>query len=165
MNGKALALANTRMLRHASEIYERIADDDRVVAKPLPTSGGIAIDGLEQRRTHDNFERDWRDLRRRAFLCRLVVFSYVPVITAVTLLLNRFPEYAPDHLGAAITVVWLAALLGAGTYRQDFRCPRCANFFFRRLFDHDPNAQNCVHCGLARGATSDIDLHGDYTFN
>jgi hypothetical protein len=152
------------MLRHASEIHECTADD-RFEATPLPTSHTIAIDGPEEHGAHHAFERGWRDLRRRAFLCRLVVFSYVPVITAVTLLLNRFPECAPDHIGAVITIVWLAGLLGAGTYRQDFRCPRCTHFFFRRLFDHDPNAQNCVHCGLTRGATSDIDFHSDHTFD
>jgi hypothetical protein len=164
MNGKALALAHTRMLRHASEIHERIADD-RFVTTPLPTPNTMAIDGAEQRRAYNDFERGWRDLRRRAFLCRLVVFSYLPAIIGVTFLLNRFPEHAPNHLGAAITIMWLVALVGAGTYRQDFRCPRCTHFFFRRLFDHDPNAQNCVHCGFARGATSDIDLHSDYTFD
>jgi hypothetical protein len=46
----------------------------------------------------------------------------------------------------------LTGFVGTSLYHQNFRCPRCHRFFFRRYMLVDPYSRNCVHCNLACGA-------------
>ena len=91
--------------------------------------------------------QSWRDLRRREFLLWFFVLSYVPGILLIIIIINAFDHGALEHLGVYFSVAWLAGFVGASLYRQNFRCPRCHHFFFRRF--RFVNARNCVNCDLA----------------
>jgi hypothetical protein len=94
--------------------------------------------------------QSWGDLRRRDLLFWFFVLSYVPGMVLIIVLTNEFPRSVPERLGTYFSVVWLAGFAGASFYRQSFRCPRCGQFFFRRMRLAEPSARNCVNCNLAR---------------
>jgi hypothetical protein len=91
----------------------------------------------------------WHDLRWREFLFWFFVLSYVPDILLVIVTVNIFEHDVPEHLGMYFSGAWLADFLAASLYRQNFRCPRCHHFFFRRFRFVDPYARHCVNCRLA----------------
>ena len=95
--------------------------------------------------------RAWRDLRRRELLFWFFVLSYVPGILLIIVVVNVFEHDAPEHIGIYFSSAWLAGFVGTSLYRQNFRCPRCHRFFFRRYMLVDPYSRNCVHCNLACG--------------
>ena len=99
-----------------------------------------------------NYLRSWRDLRRRELLFWFFVLSYVPGILLIIVVVNLFDHNALEHIGIYFSAAWLAGFVGTGLYRQNFRCPRCRRFFFRRFRFIEPYARNCVNCNLARGA-------------
>ena len=99
-----------------------------------------------------NYLRSWRDFRRRELLFWFFVLSYVPGILLIIVVVNVFEHDAPEHIGIYFSAAWLAGFAGASLYRQNFRCPRCHQFFFRRYMLVDPYSRNCVHCNLACGA-------------
>ena len=99
--------------------------------------------------TDPEYLRSWRDLRRREFLFWFFVLSYVPGILLIIIIINAFDDGALEHLGLYFSVAWLAGFVGASLYRQNFRCPRCHHFFFRRFRFVNPYARNCVNCDLA----------------
>ena len=92
----------------------------------------------------------WRDLRRREFLFWFFVLSYVPGILLIIVIVNVFEHDLPEHIGMYFSGAWLAGFAGASFYRQNFRCPRCHQFFFRRFMFVDPQSRSCVNCNLAR---------------
>ena len=92
--------------------------------------------------------RSWRDLRRREFLFWFFVLSYVPGILLIICIVNAFEHDVPEHLGVYFSVAWLVGFVGTGLYRQNFRCPRCQHYFFRRPGFVDPYARSCVNCKL-----------------
>ena len=96
------------------------------------------------------YQRSWRDLRRRELLFWFFVLSYVPGILLIIVLVNVFEHDLPEHLGMYFSGAWLAGFAGASFHRQNFRCPRCHQFFFRRFMFVDPESRSCVNCNLAR---------------
>jgi hypothetical protein len=96
--------------------------------------------------------RSWRDLRRRDLLFWFFVLSYVPGILLIIVVVNVFEHDAPEHIGIYFSAAWLTGFVGTSLYRQNFRCPRCHQFFFRRYMVVDPYSRSCVHCNLACGA-------------
>ena len=99
--------------------------------------------------TDPEYLRSWRDLRRREFLLWFFVLSYVPGIVLIIIIINTFDHGALEHLGLYFSVAWLAGFVGTSLYRQNFRCPRCHHFFFRRFRFVNPYVRNCVNCDLA----------------
>src|SRR5215831_3774642 len=99
-----------------------------------------------------NYLRSWRDLRRREILFWFFVLSYVPGILLIIVVVNVLDHDALEHIGIYFSGAWLAGFVGTGLYRQNFRCPRCHNFFFRRFRFIEPYARNCVNCNLASWA-------------
>jgi hypothetical protein len=95
--------------------------------------------------------RAWRDLRRRELLFWFFVLSYVPGILLIIVVVNVFEHDAPEHIGIYFSAAWLTGFVGTSLYRQNFRCPRCHQFFFRRYMLVDPYSRSCVHCNLACG--------------
>ena len=96
--------------------------------------------------------RAWRDLRRRELLFWSFVLSYVPGILLIIVVVNVFERDAPEHIGIYFSAAWLTGFVETSLYHQNFRCPRCHRFFFRRYMLVDPYSRNCVHCNLACGA-------------
>ena len=96
-----------------------------------------------------NYPRSWRDLRRRELLYWFFVLSYVPGILLIIVVVNVLEHEAPEHIGIYFSAAWLTGFVGTSLYRQNFRCPRCRRFFFRRLRFIEPYARNCVNCNLA----------------
>jgi hypothetical protein len=96
--------------------------------------------------------QSWRDLRGRERLFWFFVLNYVPGVLLIIAVINAFGHDSPEHIGACLTAVWLTGFGGAGLYRQNFCCPRCRQFFFRRFKLLEPYARNCVNCNLACGA-------------
>ena len=92
----------------------------------------------------------WRDLRRRELLFWFFVLSYVPGILLIIVVINFFEHDLPEHIGTYFSGAWLAGFAGASFYRQNFRCPRCHQFFFHRFVFVDPQSRSCVNCNLAR---------------
>jgi hypothetical protein len=100
-------------------------------------------------RTNLKYLRSWRDLRRREFLFWFFVLSYVPGILLIIVIADVFRHDVPEHIGMYFSVVWLTGFVAASLYRQNFRCPRCHHFFFRRFRLVEPHARNCLNCDLA----------------
>jgi hypothetical protein len=96
--------------------------------------------------------RSWRDLRRRELLFWFFVLSYVPGILLIIFVVNVFYHDVPEHMGMYFSVAWLVGFVATSLYRQNFRCPRCRHFFFRRFRLIEPYARNCVNCNFAWGA-------------
>jgi hypothetical protein len=99
--------------------------------------------------TDPEYLRAWRDLRRRELLFWFFVLSYVPSILLIIVVVNVIDHDAPEHLGMYFSGAWLAGFVATSLYRQNFRCPRCYHFFFRRFTFVDPYARNCLNCNLA----------------
>jgi hypothetical protein len=102
--------------------------------------------------TAPGYPRSWGDLRCRDLLFWFFVLSYVPGMVLIIVLVNDFHRSVPEHLGTYFSVAWLAGFAGASFYHQNFRCPRCHGFFFRRVQWPETGACKCVNCELARGA-------------
>jgi hypothetical protein len=102
--------------------------------------------------TDPRFLSSWRDLRRRELLFWFFVLSYIPGMLLIIAAVNAIGRDLPDHIGAYFSVVWLTGFGGASLYYQNFRCPRCNRFFFRRVRWPETSACKCVNCELARGA-------------
>ncbi len=102
--------------------------------------------------TDPKYVRGWQDLRCREAVFWFFVLSYVPGILLIIPLVNVFNHDVPEHIGTYFSAAWLAGFTGAGIYRQNFRCPRCHHFFFRRFRLLEPYARNCLNCNLAYGA-------------
>ena len=96
------------------------------------------------------YRRSWRDLRRRELLFWFFVLSYVPGILLIIVIVNIFEHDLPEHIGMYFSAAWLVGFAGTGFYRQNFRCPRCHQFFFRRFMLDDPQSRSCVNCNLDR---------------
>jgi len=96
------------------------------------------------------YQRSWRHLRRRELLFWFFVLSYVPGILLIIVIANVFAHDLPEHIGMYFSGAWLAGFAAASFYRQNFRCPRCHQFFFRRFMFVDPESRSCVNCNLAR---------------
>jgi hypothetical protein len=96
------------------------------------------------------YRTSWRDLRRRELLFWFFVLSYVPGILLIIVVVNVFEHDLPEHIGMYFSGAWLAGFAGASFYRQNFRCPRCHQYFFRRLMLVDPESRSCVNCNLDR---------------
>ena len=90
----------------------------------------------------------WRDLRRRELLFWFFVLSYVPGILLIVIVVNVFEHDLPEHMGMYFSAAWLAGFAWTNFYRQNFRCPRCHQFFFRRFMFVDPQSRSCVNCNL-----------------
>jgi hypothetical protein len=77
--------------------------------------------------------QSWRDLRGRERLFWFFVPSYVPGVLLIIAVINAFGREVPEHIGTYFSAAWLAGFGGAGiyrqSYRQNFRCPRCRQFF------------------------------------
>jgi len=97
-----------------------------------------------------NYLRCWRDLRRRELLFWFFVLSYVPGILLIIVVVNVLDHDAPEHIGIYFSAAWLTGFVGTSLYRQNFRCPRCHQFFFRRFMLVDPQSRSCVNCNLDR---------------
>ena len=93
--------------------------------------------------------RSWRDLRRRDLLFWFFVLSYVPGILLIIVVVNVVEHDAPEHIGIYFSAAWLAGFVGISLYRQNFRCPRCHQFFFRRFRFVQSYTRNCLNCNLA----------------
>src|SRR5262245_41452809 len=92
------------------------------------------------------------DLRRREILFWFFVLSYIPGILLIIVIVNVFENDVPEHIGMYFSAAWLAGFAGTGFYRQNFRRPRCPQFFFRRFLLAQPSSLNCGSCQLARRA-------------
>ena len=91
-----------------------------------------------------------RRVSDRELLFWFFVLSYIPGILLIIVIVNVFEHDVPEHIGMYFSGAWLAGFAGASFYRQNFRCPRCHQFFFRRYVLVDPDSRNCKHCNLAR---------------
>jgi hypothetical protein len=96
--------------------------------------------------------QSWRDLRGRERLFWFFVLGYVPAVLLIIAVINVFGREISEHIGAYFSAAWLAGFGGASLYRQNFRCPRCHQFFFRRFKLLEPYARQCVNCNLPCGA-------------
>jgi hypothetical protein len=100
-------------------------------------------------RVDQEYLRSWRDFRRREFLFWFFVLTYVPGMVFIIVLMVSFDSDVLYRIGTFFSAAWLVGFAGASLYRQNFRCPRCHEFFFRRFKLLEPYARNCVHCNLA----------------
>jgi hypothetical protein len=98
--------------------------------------------------------RNTFNLRRRELLFWFFVLSYVPGMLLIIAVVDVIGRDLPQHIGAYFSAAWLAGFGVASLYHQNFCCPRCHRFFFRRVRLPETDACKCVHCGLARGARS-----------
>jgi hypothetical protein len=92
------------------------------------------------------YEHAWAALRRRNFVVRLVVLSFLPGIALLILVTNCAYGDVPDHFGSWVGGSWLTAFFCAFIYRRSFRCPRCREPFFARSSFHSGDL--CSRCDL-----------------
>jgi hypothetical protein len=95
--------------------------------------------------------RSWCDLRRRELLFWFFVLSYVPGMLLIIAAVDVIGRDLPGHIVAYFSAAWLAGFGVASLYHQNFRCPRCRGFFFRRFRCAETGAYKCVNCEFARG--------------
>ena len=103
------------------------------------------------------YEAHWRRFRVLNYLgiAGLILFVGAPTIAAFV-----FPSIAqffvePNNWTLLYIALSIALLVGCGIRQQLFRCPRCANYFFRETLMSVPPTHSehfrkhqCVHCGL-----------------
>ena len=90
----------------------------------------------------------WRDLRLRRYALLAAFALPLPVVMAVAFV-------APD-LAAVVAIVGIACWVAAVVWHAMFCCPRCGYFFLWTWWRSSLTGRNCIHCGLRRGAASDI---------
>ena len=94
----------------------------------------------------------WRQFRRRRNVAWLVFAGYLPGVPALGLpLAGRFGSELPLY---AIAALWLIAMLAAGVYAINWKCPRCGKPFLRDGWIHNAFARSCLHCGLPKWSTA-----------
>jgi hypothetical protein len=93
------------------------------------------------------YEHAWAALRRRNFVVRLVVLSFLPGIALLILVTNCAYGDVPDHFGSWVGGSWLTALFCAFIYQRSFRCPRC-----REPFSHEARSTvgTCAAVAISR---------------
>jgi hypothetical protein len=99
----------------------------------------------------DSYEEAWRSLHRRRVMCLCLLLALVPL-----LLLNRAMRsaaYVPWF--GWMWFGWFLAFLGATSWLDSFRCPRCQQWFARTWWRRKFLTGRCVHCGLLQGARPD----------
>lgn len=90
--------------------------------------------------------RMWARLRLVAFL------GYLPFGVVVGTV-GKWIDLLPiAHL---CIVGWFAFVAVTSVGSGFFRCPRCRKLFFCSVYWSNPVASRCLHCGLAKWATSD----------
>jgi hypothetical protein len=105
----------------------------------------------------------WRRYRWWSGAFWIVFLSFLPVIALV----SRAPGVAPGgNLILVIALVWMIVCSWIGYVKWNVRCPRCGELFFRKFDDrpgrmvwqHNPFARRCMHCGLPKWAARDPEL-------
>src|SRR6188472_2443458 len=92
----------------------------------------------------DEFTKAWRDLRlRRVLVLALLAFGGLGWFT-MRLAGPNVAEGTRTWIGEA----WLIAAVGSFVWLQLFRCPACAQHYFRLRGDGvNPFARRCASCG------------------
>jgi hypothetical protein len=94
----------------------------------------------------------------------IVFVFYLPVLAFVSRVLGW------TRGGNAIffaAFAWMMAFAMVGYRKGNFRCPRCGELFFQKFDDrpwrtvwqHNPFARRCMHCGLPKWAAVDPNSH------
>jgi hypothetical protein len=112
----------------------------------------------------------WHDLEQREAILKVVSWvaiplTFIPELAFVPLMLVAFLVFdffsiqsLPWQISLFVLVVSLG-LIGLWCIMLSFRCPRCHKlFFFKKIyFAHNPHDRSrCVHCGLPKGATPEV---------
>jgi len=100
----------------------------------------------------------WRRYRRWSRAFWIVFVLYLPTLDVVSRALGWTRGDGTAIFFAAF--VWMIALAVIGYQKSNFRCPRCSELFFhkfddrpwRRVWQHNPFARRCMHCGLPKWA-------------
>jgi hypothetical protein len=103
----------------------------------------------------------WRGYRRWSWAFWIVFVSYLPALAFVSRALGWTRGTGNQIVLAAF--VWMIAFTVIGYQKGNFGCPRCGELFFRRFDDrpwrrvwqHNPFARRCMHCGLPKWAGRD----------
>jgi hypothetical protein len=60
-----------------------------------------------------------------------------------------------ERTGVTGAFVSLPLLIAATVWHDRFRCPACAELFFRRLLYGNPFTTKCLNCGCRIGSAAD----------
>jgi hypothetical protein len=91
----------------------------------------------------------WQDVARRQQL--------VVVLLALTIATIVLRKYEPGPATLIMQLAMAAAAGAAMVWHTLFRCPRCHNRFFYKLFVRSWTGRRCMHCGLPKNAPFDPD--------
>lgn len=94
-----------------------------------------------------DYEASWCSLETRDQLVWLIAVSFVPCTAALMIGVMVIGKPMTPQIFVYAAILWLIAYVAASLYRQEFRCPRCAQRFFARGGD----GQSCASCGLTLG--------------
>lgn len=93
--------------------------------------------------------RYWARLRWILFFGMIVWFFAVAIVSEAIGHWNRNIGHGAYFAGMG---AWMLPLLYANWRANNFRCPRCNQYFFRTLWYYNGFARKCVHCGLPKWA-------------
>ena len=90
----------------------------------------------------------WRDYRNRLAVVLAAVVGLVLWMDGADSLVQDV--LASDTLVHAAQAAWLTLATGAAVWYGAFRCPWCGQRFHLTLWDVNPIASRCLHCGFVK---------------
>jgi len=125
--------------------YENVTKPPTISILPAPWEPEI----VPVRAAAPCYASQWRELRRRQLR---VVCAVAGCLTIGALGVCLLPSIVAK---VALILLEVAATAHLARAAQAFACPRCQKAFFQPSREHRPDhvAGECIHCGLARGAS------------
>jgi len=105
---------------------------------------------------HAPYRAKWADYRKRQILYWVILLSLIPGINMVGYALLQV--FGSTIVYEIVGVVWVAAIILSGTYKTNWKCPRCGKTFFDSWWVTSMRpSTKCFFCQLPKWAMSDPD--------
>ncbi len=101
-----------------------------------------------------DYNSQWRALRFRSWVLLLLFVLYLPGIALGVFVLDAISPSLGNRDALWLVDGWGLAFVVAGVYQISFRCPGCGGWFGSSHSWTNPIAPRCLHCGLARYAST-----------
>jgi hypothetical protein len=115
------------------------------------------MDEILKRQPHASYRAKWADYRKRQILYWVLLLSLIPGINMGGYALERV--FGSTIVYDILAGVWVAAIILSGTYKTNWKCPRCGKTFFDSWWARHSlrSAKKCFFCQLPIWAMSDPD--------
>jgi hypothetical protein len=90
-----------------------------------------------------------QEYRKRNLVFWSLFLGLVPVVVFVAVPLGRWLN--SDSVAQIVATAGFMAIVAAGIWRENWKCPRCNQNFYRKWWYKNAFAMRCVNCGYRPG--------------